>query len=103
VSDDRDPQEIRRQIEATRTELGDTVAALAVKTDLKAQLHHRVEEGRQKALARRDELLGKARETSPEAVRASATLVERIRANPLPAAVAGAALAGLLLGRLTSR
>jgi ElaB/YqjD/DUF883 family membrane-anchored ribosome-binding protein len=103
MSDERNPQEIRRRIEATRSELGDTVAALAVKTDVRAQLHQRVEEGRQKALARRDELLGRARETSPEAVRASQTLVERVKANPLPAAVAVAVLAGLLLGRLTSR
>jgi ElaB/YqjD/DUF883 family membrane-anchored ribosome-binding protein len=34
---DRTPEELRREIAATREELGDTVAALAEKTDVKAQ------------------------------------------------------------------
>lgn len=92
MSDERNPEEIRAQIEATRNELGDTVAALAVKTDVKKQV-----------VAKRDALLGRARETRPGAVEASSSALERVKANPLPAAIAGAALVGLALGRLTSR
>jgi hypothetical protein len=36
-----DPEQIRRQIDQTRLELGDTVAALAVKADVKAQARER--------------------------------------------------------------
>jgi Protein of unknown function (DUF3618) len=40
----RSPEEIRRDIEQTREEVGDTVEALAAKTDVKAQAHARVED-----------------------------------------------------------
>jgi hypothetical protein len=39
----KDPAQIREEIEATRRELGDTVEALAAKTDVKAHVHDRVE------------------------------------------------------------
>lgn len=39
----KDPAQIREEIEATRRELGDTVEALAAKTDVKAHVHERVE------------------------------------------------------------
>lgn len=47
----RDPGEIRDDIEQTREELGDTVAAVAEKTDVKRQ-----------ARAKAEELKGQARE-----------------------------------------
>ena len=34
----KDPEQIREEIEATRRELGDTVEALAAKTDVKAHV-----------------------------------------------------------------
>ena len=37
TSETRSPEEIRRDIEETRGELGDTVEALAAKADVKAQ------------------------------------------------------------------
>jgi hypothetical protein len=37
VSEARDPEEIREEIEATREDLGETVEALAAKADVKAQ------------------------------------------------------------------
>jgi hypothetical protein len=40
----KDPDQIREEIEATRRELGDTVEALAAKTDVKAHVHERVEQ-----------------------------------------------------------
>ena len=39
----KDPAQIREEIEATRRELGDTVEALAAKTDVKTHVHERVE------------------------------------------------------------
>ena len=40
----RTPEDIERDIERTREELGDTVAALAAKTDVKARVHEKVDE-----------------------------------------------------------
>lgn len=60
--------ELRREIEHTREELGDTVAALVEKTDVKARAKERVQE-----------------------------------INPVPFAVAGVALAGLLIWRVSTR
>jgi MYXO-CTERM domain-containing protein len=46
-SPDPTPEEIRREIDATREVLGDTVEALAEKTDVKAKANAKVEELRQ--------------------------------------------------------
>ena len=54
----RDPQQIRRDIEYTREDLGDTVEALAQKTDLKTQTQRKIAEVRQTIDAKRDELVG---------------------------------------------
>ena len=40
---DRTPEQVREEIEHTRAELGDTVAQLAAKTDVKAQAHRAVD------------------------------------------------------------
>jgi uncharacterized protein (TIGR03382 family) len=40
----RTPEQIEAEIEATREELGETVSALAEKTDIKGQAQHRLEE-----------------------------------------------------------
>lgn len=78
MSESREPEEIRDDIEQTREELGDTVAAMAEKTDVKKQ-----------AQAKAEELKGQAQQIAQE--------------NPMPMALAGAFLAGFLLGRLVSR
>jgi hypothetical protein len=43
VTDPKDPEQIRADIEATRQELGDTVEALVAKTDVKAHARERIE------------------------------------------------------------
>jgi ElaB/YqjD/DUF883 family membrane-anchored ribosome-binding protein len=105
-----DPEQLRAEIEETRRELGETVAALSAKTDVKAQAHHKVdevkaavEEKREELLGKKDELLGRAREVSPDsALSAASSTSAKVRQNPLPAAVAGAFVGGFLLGRLTA-
>ena len=47
----RGPAEIRQDIEQTREELGDTVEALAAKTDVKAQARAKVDETKERARA----------------------------------------------------
>ncbi len=80
-----DPVALRRQIEATRSELGDTVAALAIKADVKAQAHDRIEQ-----------LKAQARERAADAT-------AKAKANPIPLAAAGALLAGLVALRIARR
>ncbi|GAA1592411.1 DUF3618 domain-containing protein [Actinoplanes couchii] len=104
---------LRQEIRQTRSELGETVQALAARADVKARAREQVEETKQRALeqvevtkqrvlTRAAEMTGRVRETVREtpprelAVQAG----ERVRANPFPVmlTVAGiAAVAGLIL------
>jgi len=61
-----DPALLRAEIERTRLELGDTVAALAGKTDVKARAKEKVAGVRHTVDEKRTALVGKARETSPD-------------------------------------
>jgi hypothetical protein len=100
----RDPQEIRRDIESTREDMGDTVEALAEKTDVKSQVQKKVADVRQNVDAKRDELMGKARKASPDGAPSTvSTIGQKARENPVPVAIAGAFAAGLILGRITNR
>jgi ElaB/YqjD/DUF883 family membrane-anchored ribosome-binding protein len=100
----RDPQEIRRDIDETRDELGDTVEALAEKTDVKSQTQKKIADVKQSVNVKKDEVIGRARQASPEGARSAAgTMSQKARENPLAVAVAGAFVAGLLFGRITNR
>lgn len=79
------PSELRRDIEDTRAEMGETVSQVAAKTDVKKQAQAKADELKEQASAKAQEAKDKARE------------------NPVPMALAGAFLAGMVLGRLTSR
>jgi len=102
--DTSDPDQIRAEIEQTREELGETVAALSAKTDVKARAKERIEETKATIADKREQITGKAREMSPDGATAAASnAAEAARRNPLPLAVAGAFVAGLLIGRLLTR
>ena len=81
----KDPEEIQAEIDETREELGDTAEALAGKADIKGQAKAKVDETKQNAQQKAEELASKAQE------------------NPVPAAIAGAFVAGVLVGRILSR
>jgi hypothetical protein len=94
------PEEIRAEIEERRRELGDTVAALAEKADVKARAKQKVAEVKQSASGKKDELLGTARQASPDAaVAAASQVVARARERPAPFVAAGAFVAGFIAGR----
>lgn len=103
ISDD--PDELREQIGRTRAELGETVEALAAKTDVKARVEAKVsagkEELRDRFSAGTAELKQKVGGVKPERAREVVTSVpERLRANPKRALVAaGAVLAGWVIRR----
>ncbi|MEA2128680.1 MAG: hypothetical protein QOJ85_1571 [Solirubrobacteraceae bacterium] len=81
----RGPAEIREDIAQTREQLGETVEALAAKTDVKSQARAKVEDARDVA------------ETKVAAAR------RVLAANPVPFGVLGALAAGLLLRRMIRR
>jgi ElaB/YqjD/DUF883 family membrane-anchored ribosome-binding protein len=105
-----DPEQLRREIEETRSELGDTVEALTHKTDLKAQFSEKVDQ-RKAALRQRQEGLktkvgdarGRVSQATPEdAKRAASQVAHTAEERPFPAI--GVALAfGLTLGWLIGR
>jgi ElaB/YqjD/DUF883 family membrane-anchored ribosome-binding protein len=99
-----DPEQLRSDIERTRQDLGDTVAALAEKTDVKARAKEKVAEVRHNVSEKRTELMGRARESSPDGANSAAVQVrEKAQANPVPTAAIAALVGGFLLGRLTKR
>ena len=129
--DDRTPDEIRSDIEQTREELGDTVEALAAKSDVKARARGRVDEIKASATAKKDELTAKVKDAAPggggdsdsadradapqdstpsaaanaqvKAKEASQQALTVARENPIPFAVAGSLVLGYLVGRAVSR
>ena len=103
MSGTRDPEQIRQEIEETRAELGDTVAAMAHRTDVKAQAKERFDHAKATVGEKKEEVLGKAKEISPDtAVSAATEVSHKARQNPLPLAVSGAFAIGFLVGRLTT-
>ena len=101
---DREPEEIREEIARMRGEVGDTVAALAEKSDVKAHARQRLDRIKLEARRRRERLKSRAQNSSPEGGRQGAEqLVAKARENPAPVAIGGAVLLGFLLGRITGR
>jgi hypothetical protein len=83
----RSPEELRRDIERTRLELGDTVEALGKKTDVKSQAREKVDEVKQRVSA-----------AAPSSAHEAGAVA---KSNPLPFAIGGALVFGFLLGRIT--
>ena len=82
----RSPDEIRADIEDTREDLGDTVEALAAKTDVKGQAKAKVESVKEKVSGATD---GSVKDTATS--------------NPVPAAAIAAFVGGLLVGIVIAR
>ena len=100
----RSPEEIRADIEQTREEVGDTVEALAAKTDVKAQARERVEEVKGNVRAKADEVKAKAQSSTPEsAQQGGQQVVTKVRENPAPFVLGAAVLVAFLIGRRTAR
>ena len=99
-----DPAVLRDEIERTRQDLGDTVAALAEKTDVKARAKEKVSEVRQNVTEKKTELMGRARESSPDGANSAAVQVRaKAQENPIPSAALAAFVGGFLFGRITKR
>ena len=107
-SEEKSPAQIREEIEETRHELGDTVEALAEKTDVKAQAKAKVDDVKAQAQAKAEEAKAKAKELGDKAKEAAPESpqegVQQARAlvkqNPKPAAITGGLLVLFILWRL---
>jgi ElaB/YqjD/DUF883 family membrane-anchored ribosome-binding protein len=109
------PEEIRAEIESTQQELGDTVEALAHKTDVKAQASARIDAAkesvqesvhgtRESVSETKDDFVSKVKQATPETASAGAQQMSAaVQDKPLPFATAGAFVAGVLLGWLIGR
>jgi ElaB/YqjD/DUF883 family membrane-anchored ribosome-binding protein len=111
VSEQRTPEEIRRDIESTREELADTAAALAAKADVKARAQDRVDEVKADVRQRVEHLKATVSEKAPSSrdeaasgMRSMAgTAQETVQRNPVPSAGIAAAVLGFALGYLIAR
>jgi ElaB/YqjD/DUF883 family membrane-anchored ribosome-binding protein len=107
----RDPAEIRAEIEETRGELGDTVAEVAEKTDVKEQAHKKADELKSQASDKAEEAKAKvkgvgekAKEAAPESATEGVQQAQHIaQENPVPLAIGAAFIAGVAIGRLLWR
>jgi hypothetical protein len=101
---ERTPEQIQAEIDQARGELGDTVAAVAEKADVKSQARQRMDEAKRAVQAKREELIGRARAGAPDSGAAGMQQVTtRARENPMPMAVGGALVLGFLFGRRSRR
>jgi chromosome segregation ATPase len=99
---DKSPEELRRDIEETREQLGDTVEALAEKTDVKTQAKQRIDSLKATARQKQEQAKAKATAAAPESANAGAQqAMGAAKQNPLPVAAAGAFVAGFVIGRWT--
>ena len=100
----QDSAALRAEIERTRLDLGDTVAALAEKTDVKARAKGKVADVRHTVNDKREHLMGRARESTPDGAGSAVVQVrDKAQANPVPTAAIAALAGGFLLGRITKR
>jgi hypothetical protein len=99
-SDHRAPAQIRAEIEETRGELGDTVAAAVDKADVKKQAQAKVGEVKAQAQAKVEDVKAKAIAAAPESPAEAQALAKE---NPKPLAIAGGVLLLFVLWRLLRR
>jgi ElaB/YqjD/DUF883 family membrane-anchored ribosome-binding protein len=104
AADERTPEQIQADIERTRREMGDTVAAVAEKADVKTQAKTKIQDARARLTGKKDEVLSRTREAAPDSAGEGADKVARVaRDNRRPLAIGGAVLAAFLLGRMSGR
>ncbi len=100
----KSPEELRGEIEETRAELGDTVQALAEKTDVKAQAKQRAAAAKATALQKKQELTAKVKASAPDSASAGAQqMTTKAKENPVPLTAGAAFFFGYLIGRRRAR
>jgi|tagenome__1003787_1003787.scaffolds.fasta_scaffold20703081_3 hypothetical protein len=114
VAEDKTPEQIRREIEDTRQDLGDTAAALAAKTDVKARAKEKVEGIKQTVSEKKESFTSSSSSADPTGGGSQGSPLDQVKAkapefkakaqeNPIPTAAIAAFIGGFIFGRLTSR
>jgi len=110
AEDPKSAAQLRAEIEDVRADLGDTAAALAAKTDVKARAREKTDELKRAATERKDDLLSKVGRSpsngasSSEGVGSAMTRAKTTaRQNPVLVAAIGSLIGGFAIGRLTRR
>ena len=99
-TEQRTPEEIEADIERTRREMGDTVAAVAEKADVKAQAKAKVEDAKAQAKAKAKDAKARLKAKAPDSAGDGAGTVGRVASeNRRPLIIGGAVLVAFLLGR----
>ena len=96
--------QVRREIEETREDLGDTAAALASKTDVRARARDKFD-GVKRTIAEKKESFASGDDDGATAQANTAVTNVRTKAqeNPIPTAAIAAFVGGFLFGRITRR
>jgi uncharacterized protein DUF3618 len=104
AADARTPEQIQADIERTRRELGDTVAAVAEKADVKARARARAQETRERLLNKKHAVASKTRAAAPDSAdQALHTVARTARENQRALVIAAATLTAFALGRISAR
>ena len=107
ADEEKSPEQLRDEIAEVREDLGDTAAALAGKTDIKARAREKADEVKRTAVGKKDEMLSKVRGSGSEVAMPGPSAATQIRTTaqqkPVLTAALGALVGGFLLGRLSRR
>jgi hypothetical protein len=104
VSAERDPSLIQQDISETREELGDTVAALGYRSDVKARAGERIAETKQRIGGAAGDAAAKAQHAMPSSAYDGAEKArDFVRRRPAAVAAVAAFVTGLVLGRRRHR
>jgi hypothetical protein len=106
ADEEKSPAQLRDEIAEVREDLGDTAAALADKTDIKARTREKAGEVKRTAVGKKDEMLSKVRggsEVSTPGPSAATQIRTKAQQKPVLTAALGALVGGFLLGRLSRR
>jgi peptidoglycan hydrolase CwlO-like protein len=105
-NDQKSPEELRREIEKTRQDLGDTAAALAEKTDIRARAKVKLDDLKRTVADKKQSLAqssggGEGTAGAAAAAGQAATQAKaKARENPVATAALGAFAVGFVLGRI---
>jgi ElaB/YqjD/DUF883 family membrane-anchored ribosome-binding protein len=103
-AESKDPEQIRREIEDVRHDLGDTAAALAAKTDVKARAKAKAEGVKETISEKKDSIAGGSNGGGgPDPSSAITGVKTTAQENPIPTAAIAAFVGGFLIGRITKR
>jgi ElaB/YqjD/DUF883 family membrane-anchored ribosome-binding protein len=100
VSGERSPETIQEDIAETREQLGDTVAALGYKSDVKGRAGERITETKERLGDAAGDAAAKAQQAMPASARDGVDRArEFVQQRPVAVATVAAFLAGMLVGR----